>query len=187
VTLDDIKTTAEIIALVAAAVFFVYKLVDGWGLVNLSIELKADRKVGAESDAIAVVLKLDKGDRGSIELQTVELKCKAGDNPPDIVRILLHYPLKLRTSTGLRDEETRVDWDAIDNDRPPIHLPPGESTQYSHIFRVPGGTPCSVEAIVVGKRPVSTRRGQWRASVAVLSLTVTPNGRLEATAGSLPR
>jgi hypothetical protein len=166
--LNDIKTVAEIIALISAAVFFIYKLVDGWGLVNLSIELKAERKPGPESDLVSVLLKLVKGDRGSLELQTIELKCKSAAGPPDIVRITLNYPLKLRANTGLKDEETRVHWETIDEKRPLIHLPPGESTQYSQMFTVPRGAPCTVEAIVVGKRPVSTRRGQWRASVDVL-------------------
>jgi hypothetical protein len=38
VTLNDIKTVAEIVAFVAATAFFVHKLMDGWGLVYLSIE-----------------------------------------------------------------------------------------------------------------------------------------------------
>jgi hypothetical protein len=168
VTLNDIKTVVEIIAFVAAAAFFIYKLVDGWGLVNLSIELTANRKAGAESDVVAVLLKLIKGDSGSLKLQTVELMCKPTDGPAEVARILLNYPLKLRTSTRLEDEETRVHWDTFDEKRPLIHLPPGESAQYSHMFTIPHGTPCSVEAIVIGKRPISTRRGQWRASVAVL-------------------
>jgi hypothetical protein len=39
------------------------------GFGHLSIELTANRKAGAESDVVAVILKLIKGDSGSLELQ----------------------------------------------------------------------------------------------------------------------
>jgi hypothetical protein len=165
--LNEIKTVAEILALVAAAIFFVYKLVDGWGLVNLSIELNAVRKAGGDSDIVAITLKLKKGDSGSLELHTVELTCEVVNSTSEIFRIPLIYRLRLRADANLNADETRVYWDIPHEAHPQIHLPPGESTQYSHMFSVPSGAPCSVQAIVVGKRPVSTKPGQWRASIAV--------------------
>jgi len=165
--LADARNLIEIIALLAAGGFFLYKLIDGWGLLNLSLELKANRKERNELDLVVITLKLSKGDRGSVELHSVELRCATEDREPELVRIPLIHPLKLKLDGDLQEDETRVKWGQIDDDRPPIHLPPGESTEYSHVFRVPHGALCSVEALVIGKRPLSTRRGQWRASIAV--------------------
>ena len=76
-----------------------------------------------------------------------------------------------------------IDWDQVDNGRPRLHLAPGESTQYSNVFRVPRGATCTVEAIVIGKRPVSTRFGQWRASIAVSELSNCPHNSVDPTPG----
>jgi len=168
--LEKIKSIIEIIAFFAAGSYFIYKLIDGWGLLNLSMELEAERQKGEETDLILIVLKLNKGDRGSLELQTVELKCEVENREPNIVRIPLIYPLKQKSDVELQDKdmETRIKWDKIDTDRPRLHLTPGESAQYSHVFQVPCRETCKVEAIVVGKRPVSIRFGQWRSSISVL-------------------
>jgi hypothetical protein len=158
----------EVLALLAAAAFFLFKMVDGWGLVNLSIELAAQRDSGIKGDWVAVNLKLTKGDQGSLELHTVELRClPTGATAGESVRIPLIYPLKRKPEDDLNMNDTRIEWDKVDDSRPRLHLPPGESTQYSHVFNVPVGVPCQIEAIVIGKRPISNRYGQWRASIAV--------------------
>lgn len=172
--LANIKTLLEITALFLAGTYFVYKLIDGWGLLNLSLELDAHRQLRDDSDVVVIGLKLKKGDRGSLELHTVELMCVFENQKPKVVRIPLIYPLRLRSNTGLRNDESLVHWDQVDNTRPRLHLTPGESTQYSHVFEVPRGAICTVEAIVIGKRPVSTRFGQWRASIAVPTLENSP-------------
>jgi hypothetical protein len=165
--LSDFHTITELLAFAAATAFFVYKLVDGWGIVNLSIELDAARKSTRGSDIVAVTLRLSKGGSGSLLLDTVELRCELSDGTSENCRIPLNYRLGLRDEERLDIADARVQWEVVDHTRPRIYLPPGESTQYSHMFSVPKGKSCTVQAIVIGKRPVSTRRGQWRASVAV--------------------
>lgn len=167
-SIENIKNIVEIIAFSAAGIYFIYKLIDGWGLINLSVELAAERRIGNTNDLITILLTLKKGDRGSLALASVELRCISNNRNPEVVRIPLIYPLKIKSEDNFNDENTIVHWDKVDETRPHIHLTPGESTQYSHIFEIPNGEKCTVEAIVVGKRPVSTRYGQWRASIAIV-------------------
>ena len=166
--LEDAKNLIEIVTFIAAAVFLLYKLFDGWGLVNLSLELSAVRHEGTQTDRVVVGLKLVKGDRGSLELHTVELRCTQTNNGHQkLVRIPQIYRLGVKADGGLDPKESRIQWNIVDQRHAYISLPPGESTQYSHTFDIPHAEPCSIEAIVVGKRPVSTRQGQWRASITV--------------------
>ena len=113
--MDNFRNLIEIIALFAAGSYFIYKLIDGWGLVNLSLELDANRQTGDETDLVAIVLKLNKGDRGSLELHTVELRCSPESGMPDIFRIPLIYPLKLRPEVSLQDDETRIQTNKKEN------------------------------------------------------------------------
>ena len=106
--LTDVKTVVEIIAFFAAGCYFIYKLIDGWGLVNLSLELSAGRQKCDETDLVAVVLKLSKGDQGSLGLHTAELRCSVGPGYPEVFRIPLIYPLKLRTEGTHTDRHSLV-------------------------------------------------------------------------------
>jgi hypothetical protein len=135
----ELSQLAQALALVAAAIFFVWKLISGYLYCNLSLQMQVTRAPkSAGIDYLTTELKLLKGERSSIELKSVKVIVNG-------VGFDLVSPL---ISDG-----TRM-----------VRLTPGESTHFSHMCEVDSRTACHVEASVDGKPSLLTM-GHWKASV----------------------
>src|SRR5687768_14696107 len=75
------KNIIEILAITAGALFFAFKILDGWMGVSLTIEMKAERIASTNNqDIIAVQVDLEKGDIGTIGLYDAEIRAVFPDD-----------------------------------------------------------------------------------------------------------
>jgi len=168
----------QALALLAAGLFFVYKLYTGWLIINLSVGISTTRHPldkTKNKELLIVSLSLDKGTNDTLWLTKIEYKVEllgtgGAPAPP-------FEPLPLPIWSAGSGEEVMpephqryqaqeaglADW-SVSPDRG-ITLAPGEKYAYAKAFVVPSGWVCQVEVVVLGKRPLFGERGlgQWRA------------------------
>jgi len=78
VTIQDFLYLAQLIALVAAAIFFAIKLAQGWLIVNLSLDAAVQRTtVSPTEDALAVRITVTKGAIGSLRVKEALVRVPA--------------------------------------------------------------------------------------------------------------
>jgi hypothetical protein len=172
-TPNEAKAIAETAALVCAGLFFGYKFLSGYLLMNLSLSVTTCRHMRNETtDILVVALKLTKGDRGSTDLHDakVRVSCTGGETISEVVGA----DRRTFQTQKLGNSDRRViDFSSRSAKVPLIRLTPGEETTFSAHFEVPRELICTVEAAVLGSRPrwpairwlFDERIGQWRASV----------------------
>ena len=168
---EDWKHLAEIVALLAAAAFFVYKLLAGYLFPNLSLELSSCREpIGITGkDALVVTVTLSKGDRGSIRLHDGLVTIKH-ESPPHMVneRLLgFHRLTSIPTSLGIIQRREIVP-DTLSRSAPLLRLTPGDKIIMAAHSQVPSTEICVVEVTLLGKRDGSRKFGQWRGSLISL-------------------
>ena len=80
--LDKAKELAEFLALVSAAVFFLYKAYTGYFRVNLSLSLACQRRPnnGKADDTLVLSLRMKKGVNGSLTLHDVAARVSDGQS-----------------------------------------------------------------------------------------------------------
>ena len=160
---------AQFTALLAAALFFVVKLLQGWFMVNVSLSGKTERRIREDGyDDLFVTVTVTKGPTGSVRIHDTGVRVICDDGS----KIGAPKPEELKGAGRLMTTKTRVrtspdkDWFRRTAARlaPPQHrldeswsiakdlyrLPPGESTMWSCHLRVPTGQTCTVEVAVVG-------------------------------------
>lgn len=138
----QLSELAQALALISAAVFFLWKLVAGYLFCNLSLQIGLTRiPKYSGKDHLITEIKLLKGDRSSLLLKSIRIIVRTGT-------VVHETPLNSPFIPG----ETRM-----------IRLTPGESTQFSHICEVDSDSVCHVEVSVDGK-PLWFTTGHWKAS-----------------------
>ena len=145
----QISELAQALALLAAAGFFLWKLVAGYLFCNLSVQLGLTRIARYSGrDYLNVDIKLTKGDRSSLLLKRIQVSVKQGNAP--------------LPSTDLESP-------IIPDGSRMIRLTPGESTHFSYICEVPSDSMCYVEVVIEGKSSWLTT-GHWKASAHCVKL-----------------
>lgn len=151
---EDYKNIAEAVALVMAALFFLFKLVSGYLVSNLTLSVtcrraKHPRNPGQE--LLAVDLTLTKGDRESALLKKITITV---------------------TPQGKAAEAKQLQGLGIKGKSRMIRLAAGEGTQFSEVWFIPRDSVCSVEVAVdarVGFVPVMLPlEAHWKASTVSL-------------------
>jgi hypothetical protein len=144
---EAIKNIGQALAWLAAAFFFIWKVAGGYSVINMSVALKAQRfHRNADRDRLKVRLELTKGDRASLLLKDIVLRCTAD------------------ASTGAVVDEQRIDEISRLNKQlsNTLRLTPGEATHFERAFEIPADAVARIDVRIQGK---SFFRGQWRASV----------------------
>jgi len=144
-TPTEIKDTAQTVAWIAAALFFVYKAYAGYMFINLSIAVEARRRTSRSRqgrDDLVVRTTLTKGDRATLKLGLVEIVVEGA------------HPSHVAISEVQVSEKTRVR---------PLKLTPGETTHFETCFDVDSDSPYTIVVTVRG-----SRRGCWKASYVSL-------------------
>jgi len=174
-TLTDAKTFLEIAAIIAALLFFLYKLVAGWMLPNLKLSLDLPRQLAEGrpgNDWLVIKVMLEKGSIDGTRIHLVQFRVSPVEgtsfNP---LTITVHRAKRLQVS---RDS---VSWESPPALHP-LNLAPGDCMEFSELCLVPTGVACLVEAVVVADRAyvrVTRALAQWRAS----AISLPPQERTE--------
>lgn len=171
----DVDNGLKLLGGILALEFFLYKMITGWLFINLNLELKEERKSGADgSDHLNLTLKLVKGVSDSLWIKDIQFRVKDinRDNtfdPTEIIR-----PIGLKKRFPLNDDigSSHEYWDGTEKDHYTISS--GEEAMFGTYASVPSGSVLSVEVLVLGTRPfydtllLSKRLIQWRASLIIL-------------------
>lgn len=161
-TLDKVETALKIVALVAAAAFFLWKLFTGWLIVNLALQVTEIRQVKNERvDFLAISILLDKGTTDSVWLKHVSVRVTPEGQSP-------LPPISLTGYRRLNTVGDKLDWSAEDTTQDKWAVSPGEKLQLGAWCEVPTGIPARIEVAVLGTRPFWTPGFQWRATTVSL-------------------
>ncbi|GAX59112.1 threonine synthase [Candidatus Scalindua japonica] len=166
---EYMKDIVQIFALFSAGGFFLYKLVTGYLITNLSISLECFRSPGkpdSEKDTLVTIVKFKKGDRGSLELHDAQVKYDMGEDTIEVPLLGLDRRSFLSETICKKDRKL-INWGARSKSSPFIRLSPGEETEFSCSCLVPSGQLCQVEVAILGKRTNHSKVGQWRASKVI--------------------
>lgn len=175
-TIEGAKGVAEILAVAAAALFFVHKWASGYLLINASVSLGTTRQKssGSGKDVLAVMATIVKGDRNSLELHDgrVRVSWQGGQAVVPLVGVDRRSYQTERTGKW---ERRIVDFQSQSRENPFLWLAPGEEATLSAWVEVPTDAVCTVEAVTLGSRcrwPLKPRLGQWRASAISAPIVV---------------
>jgi hypothetical protein len=157
---------AAIAGVIAAGLYFTWKVLTGWLIINLHLELEVVRvSRGDEKDLLAATIILDKGAIDTLRLTGVMARAipvASGPTNAEIVQFMWagldpHLYYRTRGGTEWRIPEKK--------DIRKLTLSPGDRTQFATAHEVLAGQTYVVEAIVLGHRWFLYKRGlQWRAS-----------------------
>jgi len=188
---EAIKGCAEILALLAAALYFFYRLISGYFKINLSLSVIPSRQRSPENgkDYLVVLVKLKKGDRGSLTIHDarVNITCEDGEQigekkekePIELIGAVRSSYNETTFIVRKKEEGKWVDkavkrkvitFERRSADAPFINLTPGERTIFSCTSKVLSDKVCQIEVAVLGYKRLSWVMGQWKASVVSLPL-----------------
>lgn len=165
------KVVVEVLAYVLAFLFFLFKVYVGYMFDNLSLSLSCRRRSASQQneeagkDQIVVVVTIKKGDNGMLKLfllesKVVELKSRLEHKESfDIKRV------GYERDGVLKSRPKVIQWGTERKGYPYLQFPPGDETQFAHLFEVAPGEPCKIDVVVMGRsRWPRIKLGQWRAS-----------------------
>jgi hypothetical protein len=159
----------QLLALIAAALYFGLKVLQGWLIVNVSLSVTTERAaLEPHRDGLAVAVTITKGPIGSVRIDDTLVRVAHTGAAPTTERLVGTR----RVSLDLK--QFRIDSDLSELTKNAIYrLPPGESTTWSCWMPVPSGEVCTIEVVVIGHQRPGRLPAQWRASV--ISLPKTPS------------
>ncbi len=155
ISLEQLKTLFEIGAFICAAWFFIYKFNSGYHNVNLSLELKGERKeYDSEKDILILNLELKKGESGSLTIYDISAK--------------INEEKEIYTFIGIKRQSfkgQKINWEKISTSVPNINLSASETTSFSTFAIVPKNKTCTVQVCVLGKKfNHCCKKSQWKTS-----------------------
>jgi hypothetical protein len=178
ISADDAQAVAATAAILGTGGYFLYRWVHGFFVMNLAMDLVAIRaRRDAETDHLALVVKLVKGDLGgTLRLHDAAARVEALDGGYSRVVELVE------TRRFLRNDETnppraRLAISEFSEGQLRINMPPGDHLTLCAYLEVPAHRVCVVHAAVLGGVRRS-RYGQWHASK--VSLPIESPSRTEA-------
>lgn len=155
---------AQVAAVFGALVYFGYRLVIGYLVVNVSISIELLRAASVSGgDHLAVTVRLKKGEHGAMVLHDVAGRVSWLDAATDIP-----FAGFDRLTYEKHEKRARIRIDTPSSSKPLLTLPPGEETMIAAYVEVPSSAVCTVQVVVLGKIMGGTRYGQWRASAVCL-------------------
>lgn len=169
-----VKDLATLLAAAAALFYFGYKVVAGWLLLNLTINIKHERQaVAGEDDHLVVDVALAKGKIDSARLLAAEILLTAL-NRSDIeptTRVL-------GSIERLKFPAEGVKWGEADTTNPTLTLSTEETVNLSEHFRIKPGVVYRIDVVVKGDRfrdRVLPSLSQWRAAATTLPKSKNEN------------
>lgn len=165
-----LKDIAAVIGMLAAGLFFYYKVMSGGQSVNMSLSIAPERTdLNETQDQLVMTLVLNKGEHGSLTIYDMQARITSQEKEPIIAKFV-----------GLG----RQDWDASKKiqwaklregkgytDNPNIRITPGEILQFVSVSEVPSGATCVIEVAILGQRDFSPFVSQWKSSSVCLPIS----------------
>jgi hypothetical protein len=168
---EKFETFAKLFAEIAAGLFFLWKLLTGWLIINLSVSVEASRQRDSNvqpssseiRDFLNIKLKLSKGNTDTLMLREVELRlweCENG-KPSSLLSTIPIGEIEKLPLPGAGRQQTGNHGNAQK-----LTLSPGESVEYGRTAIVPADRIILVEAIVTGYRTFWQPGFEWRCSTS---------------------
>jgi len=164
-----VRDVATVLGVFGALLFFGYKILAGWMLINLNVAIATERRTTAndQDDHLVIKVVLEKGKVDAARLLGVEMRLSPVETneAPFFVREVSN------TQRVARNENGRINWDAIDTRKKYLNLSTEERAEFAEHFRVPPDVVYRVDVVVTGDRfrdRVIPSLSQWRASAIVL-------------------
>jgi len=150
----------QLLALLAAGVYFTVRVLQGWLIVNVSLSIATERiglRVG--KDGLAIAVTITKGSVGSVRIEDTLVRVVSpngfvGREPLTGTRRVIIDPVSYQIDPDFQERSKNVLY----------RFPPGESTVWSCWLEVPSEEVCTVEVVVIGHQRPSRFPAQWRAS-----------------------
>ena len=170
-TVEQMKDGLTVVGIFLGAMFFMYKVLAGWMLLNLSVSLDLQRVHSAndKEDYLLIKSKLTKGDVDGMRIQHAELQITPdpeGKLSYKTMRLAEIYRLAVTTAGD-------VSWDQPDKGNPTLTLALSETLEASQYLKVSREVAYKVEIVVIGSRlnvPILPQTAQWRASAVSVPL-----------------
>jgi len=166
--LGELRNIAELLALLSAAGFFIWRLWRGFFDVNAAISVHVDRTHATEDDDyLAISATLRKCGSGSLAIHDARVQLRCGETPPQEHELHGYERLSFRADD--REQwRTRIVFGAQHRTSPVLFLSPDEQATFSTYARISRGLPCIVDVAISGQIVRSSRTGQWRSVVVSL-------------------
>jgi len=163
-TSEILKNFAQVAAWLTGALFFLFKFLQGYLVVDMSATVVPSRQASSKAgtDYLVAAVSLKKGQRGSFRLHDARVLVTQGGVRQESRLGFERYSFR-RT-----DKLLSINFDRLSSRVPTLNLAAGESMETSIWFSVGSDQPCLVEVIVMGTGFFSLVVGQWRASAVSL-------------------
>ena len=163
---ENIETTKnrfEVIALILVAAFFMYKMFDGWLVVNMEVIPSLDRVTGVSKDYLSVNVILKKKDRAAIKINHIKMIVVDFNSGQRIGGVHLFDGVNklIKKASGHIWEEDKAAM---------IRMAPNSQMEFSKYISIPKDIPVKVDISVMATRNFWFRMGQWRVSKISLPL-----------------
>jgi hypothetical protein len=171
------KLKADDILKVAGAtvtlLFFGYKLLTGWLIINLNVDLEAERKpLDDTTDHLSLSVKLEKGGTDSVWMKIVELRVSQLVEEGGVFKAENSKTIR---AFGTKKTKSTIKEAGWGDELPEAYtISPDESTVFGAYTVIESKKPYLIEVMILGTRPfygIESRQGkpiQWRASKIVL-------------------
>jgi len=167
--ITTVKDFAQTLAFVSAFLYFVYKWINGYLVVNTSMSVELIRTpTTASTDTVAITVTLERGQLGTVTLHDLRARVRWGDKWGDDASPV-EFPdiRRLSYTTAANPNRKQANLDAESTSSPLLRLPPGEKVSYGVAIEGPSNSPCAVSAVALGRLLGGWKIAQWRASCAV--------------------
>jgi hypothetical protein len=157
------ESAATIAAIVSTAGFFAWKVIAGWLIINLEIDLLIKRQLKPNGkDWLSIDLVLRKGATDGLWLKDIVVRIY------DDKKGLINELKDIQEYKNLAVVENKLNWNIPPSKKRKYTIAPGEVFRYGAIEEVDADKPLIIEGAVYGKRPFWRKGFQWRASVTSL-------------------
>ncbi len=165
-TIDLLQQISQIVAFFSAAIFFIYKVVAGYFVPNVSLapEISRIERFNSDNDLLIVKVSIKKGDNGSINIHDAKVRL-SGDSVYEIVDLTGVQRLSFDSQEINDHDRKAIAWNRISQKNPYLRIGPHEETVFSCMCEVTKNTAINVEVVILGVKPKSCLKSQWRASV----------------------
>lgn len=183
---QSIDVLLKCVLAIAAAFFFLYKIIAGWLIMNMSVSIRTDRqRRDKDSDHLAVAIVLEKGSTDSVHIIDIRVRVTNLQNQNSIRQeqsndetVYQNEDVVIAGFTRLEDTDRKASWNPSSR-RDRLAISPGEKVEYAAYTPVPHDAPVLISVVVLGDRWLSkTWNGyynQWR--VSALSLPLADDGK----------
>ena len=163
---DWLDAVVKALAALAAAAFFLWKLIAGYQKLNLKLTLRFERSSlldNEDEDVLVITASLCKGERGSVRLHDMQARVTCEGRPPKPLSFVGFERLSYYTD-ALDGVRKKIYWNQESGSAQFLSLPPGDSMDFACCIKVPRNAIATVEVAVLAVASGSSVVAQWRAS-----------------------